>query len=708
MFNEYPYTDYHELNTDWIIGKIKNVETAEANTKQYAEDADAAKVAAEDARDIAVQAKDDAVEAKDDAVEAKDDAISFLTDTKDQLNLLQSRVDNIIPDGTQTAGNLELLDIRVGYNGTTYASAGDAVRGQIEDLEQPLSHIGETIKPIYDVLYAYMNTDGSLTDRFTQRDYKIDIYDVSVNKFLVLNGTSPNQSTFPCIMFLKDNIINFNGPLNVSDTKVYMTNVQVNPLSTGNSVNFDNFIVPVPDDCNYVLVQNFNRNVFAKACYDAKTLKTYGNEIMPQKIVRGKYLNLSGTLTANSSYCTRIYDVQNLSEIYVKGGSQGSNLLANAFTSYDPDSESVSGVVYADNVTFEAIGNYYNIDRLLQVPNGAKYFVSVSVPNNNNDMLCYTPIELEKYVHTLQDELSRDLINCIGDSLTMGAAEIIGGVRIISPYSEMLQSELGTDYKVMNQGIGGENTLTIAARTNSICAILEEDITIPADTSQIVLSHTADHGLLSYWDGDTQIRPLLQGYELEGVYENGNTSTRNYYVWINGIRCTLQYWAGQSLYVLNRVISGGSSVTCYAGTPVIFERMKKSRDALCNIYWCGTNDADRTDLVAKLKAMCSYQNNSNYIIIGLHNWNSIIFTDALRSEYRETFGTRFFDLDYYTRTSALDDCGITPTAADTTAISNGLCPPSLMADGVHFITVFYQQLALKLLDKLKQINVIDY
>ena len=138
MFNEYPYTDYHELNTDWIIGKIKNVETAEANTKQYAEDADAAKIAAEDAKDIAVESKDTAVEAKDDAVEAKDDAVEFLTDTRDQLNLLQSRVDNIIPDGTQTAGNLELLDIRVGADGVTYASAGDAVRGQYDDIHDSI------------------------------------------------------------------------------------------------------------------------------------------------------------------------------------------------------------------------------------------------------------------------------------------------------------------------------------------------------------------------------------------------------------------------------------------------------------------------------------------------------------------------------------------------------------------------------------------
>lgn len=145
MFNNYPYTDYHELNTDWIIGKIKNVETSEANAKQYAEDADAAKIAAQDAQTASEDARDASVDAKDAAVRAKDDAIDYLNDTRDQLDLLQARVDNIIPDGTQTAGNTELLDIRVAYDGKTWTSAGDAVRGQCGDLKDDLNNLTDTI-----------------------------------------------------------------------------------------------------------------------------------------------------------------------------------------------------------------------------------------------------------------------------------------------------------------------------------------------------------------------------------------------------------------------------------------------------------------------------------------------------------------------------------------------------------------------------------
>ena len=75
-----------------------------------------------------------------------DKLITKTDDLEDGIDLANARMDVMvaIPPGSTTE-NTELLDIRVGANGTSYASAGAAVRGQINSLESSLTEEIDTL-----------------------------------------------------------------------------------------------------------------------------------------------------------------------------------------------------------------------------------------------------------------------------------------------------------------------------------------------------------------------------------------------------------------------------------------------------------------------------------------------------------------------------------------------------------------------------------
>ena len=269
----------------------------------------------------------------------------------------------------------------------------------------------------------------------------------------------------------------------------------------------------------------------------------------------------------------------------------------------------------------------------------------------------------ESIIEEVKNGGSNEIV-CWGDSLTA-----MGG------WTNKLEELSGM--KVVNAGVGGETSTTIMARQGSDCMMVN-DITIPADTTEVQIANRTDK--IKCFSGYYAL-PLLQG--------GGSTINP---CSINGIEGTLS-WTGSAHNDMNGKYmfarkTAGDAVVINRPTPIITNYMKNKRTPKLMIIFMGQNggwNSDVTTLVEQHKLVIDYANNPEYFILGLSSG-----TAAERADYekamKNAFGRRFFSLREYLSQYGLEDLGLTPTSDDTAAMSEGKVPPQLLIDSVHFTT----------------------
>lgn len=92
------------------------------------------------------------------AADRAEAAVAPITEAASQVQSLSERIDQIVAltDGS-TTGDAELLDARIGYDGTTYNSAGAAIRAQIYALKQEIDSITARYNALTNTLELNLN-----------------------------------------------------------------------------------------------------------------------------------------------------------------------------------------------------------------------------------------------------------------------------------------------------------------------------------------------------------------------------------------------------------------------------------------------------------------------------------------------------------------------------------------------------------------------
>lgn len=276
-----------------------------------------------------------------------------------------------------------------------------------------------------------------------------------------------------------------------------------------------------------------------------------------------------------------------------------------------------------------------------------------------------------------------------GDSLTAAGS-----------YQQTLGELSG--WQIINGGVGGEDSINIAARSGAVYVYLQNAVTIPGNGSEVEIGTVSDSGLRA-------VTPSGNVVALSWLRRGQGNATINP-VTIEGIECIIR-WSGSSSndpsgkYFLRRLATSEEDYTTSVNTPIYTNAMRAYRDPGALVIWMGQNGgwSSPNELISQIKAVIDFVACHNYIVVGLHT-GTAVSRQALEEASQAAFGHRYFNFRKYTVDRALRDMGITPTSADLLAMEEGKCPPVLMTDGVHLTTAAGNQLGKILFQNFKLIG----
>lgn len=379
-------------------------------------------------------------------------------------------------------------------------------------------------------------------------------------------------------------------------------------------------------------------------------------------------------------------------------------LVSRAFLALtDENGETTIHYIDATDKTFEEKNSFGDV---------AAYYVNQYVGPDSYKMhmnetyrsiMAMCEIDVAKRIYANPPSVKNDVLAAMpglvawGDSLSAGAGG--NGTTYETALESFIRRDITEYLKVVNMGVGGETSATIAGRATAKGHefVIAETVTIPANTVSVEIK-------LKSADGMT-VKPMVQGSKgINNVIINGVEGT------ITAVNNTPTVLGGNAdmTYTFTRV-QYGAVTECPVGTVIETEGGRQYADYF-PIVFIGQNGGWNSHEHLYQQQMAIVGDRTEYIILGLTS-QTAAYRKGMEDFMTEKHGDHYINLRaklsdkaWLEEMSDFLDLDITFSAQDIADCEVGKVPACLLADAVHLNAKGYTLIGYLIYDRMLELN----